>query len=206
MTVENLFVFRRVADPQVSPDGKLAAYVVTSVDLAANKTSSAIWVASTEKGEPRQLTNVPGKKDRNPHWSPDGKKILFESNRSGETQLWIIDLSGGEAQQLTTISTGAESATWSPDGKQIAFVSAISPEFSEKPFKESDADNKKRKEEIEKNPVKAKVFTKLFYRHWDSYVEDKRQHLFVVSADGGNPKDVTPGDRDSYPTSTTFAT
>ena len=180
MTVENLLSFKRVADPQVSPDGKLAAYVVTSVDLAANKTSSAIWVASTEKGEPRQLTNVPGKKDRNPHWSPDGKKILFESNRSGETQLWVIDLSGGEAQQLTTISTGAESATWSPDGKQIAFVSAVYPEFSEKPFKESDAANKKRKEEIEKNPVKAKVFTKLFYRHWDSYVEDKRQHLFVV--------------------------
>ena len=50
------------------------------------------------------------------------------------------------------------------------------------------------------------MFTKLFYRHWDSYVEDKRQHLFVVSADGGDPKDVTPGDRDSYPTSTTFAT
>ena len=108
MTVENLLSFKRVTDPQVSPDGKLAAYVVTSVDLAANKTSSAIWVATTEKGEPRQLTNVPGKKDRNPHWSPDGKKILFESNRSGETQLWVIDLSGGEAQQLTTISTGAE--------------------------------------------------------------------------------------------------
>ncbi len=206
MTVENLFDFKRVADPQVSPDGKLAAYSVTSVDLAGNKTSSAIWVASTEKGEPRQLTNVPGKKDRNPRWSPDGKKILFESNRSGETQLWVIDLSGGEAKQLTTISTGAESAVWSPDGKQIAFVSAIYPEFSEKPFKESDAANKNRKEEIEKNPVKAKVFTKLFYRHWDSYVEDKRQHLFVVSADGGEPKDVTPGDRDSYPTSTTFAT
>ena len=135
MTVENLLSFKRVADPQVRPDGKLAAYVVTSVDLAANKTSSAIWVASTEKGEPRQLTNVPGKKDRNPRFSPDGKKILFESNRSGETQLWVIDLSGGEAQQLTTISTGAESATWSPDGKQIAFVSAIYPEFSEKPFK-----------------------------------------------------------------------
>ena len=206
MTVDDLFAFKRVADPQVSPDGKLAAYAVTSVDLAANKTSSAIWVASTEKGEPRQLTNVPGKKDSNPRWSPDGKKILFQSNRSGESQLWVIDLSGGEAKQLTTISTGAESAIWSPDGKQIAFVSAIYPEFSEKPFQESDAANKKRKEEIEKNPVKAKVFTKLFYRHWDSYVEDKRQHLFVVSADGGDPKDVTPGDRDSYPTSTTFAT
>ena len=88
----------------------------------------------------------------------------------------------------------------------IAFVSAVYPEYSEKPFKESDELNKKRKEEAEKNPVKARVFTKLFYRHWDEWVEDKRQHLFVMTADGGEPKDVTPGDRDAFPTSDTFST
>ncbi len=66
--------------------------------------------------------------------------------------------------------------------------------------------NKKKTEEIASSPVKAKVFTKLFYRHWDSWVEDKRQHLFVMPATGGEPKDVTPGDRDSYPTSDTFET
>src|SRR5262249_53119553 len=77
------------------------------------------------------------------------------------------------------------------------------------PFKESDELNKKRKEEVEKSPVKAKVHTKLFYRHWDSYVEDKRQHLFVLpwnDGQGGEPRDVTPGDRDANPTSSTFAT
>ncbi len=206
MTVEDLFAFKRVADPQVSPDGKTVAYSVTTVDLAANKSSSSLWLASTEKGERHQLTNVPGKKDRHPRWSPDGKKILFESNRSGESQLWVIDLAGGEARQATTLSTGAENAIWSPDGKHVAFSSAVYPEFSDKPFKESDALNKTHKEEIEKNPVKAKVFTKLFYRHWDSYVEDKRQHLFIAPIEGGEPKDLTPGDRDSYPTSDTFAT
>jgi dipeptidyl aminopeptidase/acylaminoacyl peptidase len=206
MTVDDLFVFKRVADPQVSPDGKTVAYALTTVDFAGNKSSSALWLASTEKGEPHQLTNVPGKKDRHPRWSPDGKKILFESNRSGETQLWVIDIAGGEAREVTSLSTGAENAIWSPDGKYVAFASAVYPEYSDKPFKESDALNKKRKEEIEKNPVKAKVFTKLFYRHWDSYVEDKRQHLFVTPLEGGEPKDLTPGDRDSYPTSDTFAT
>ena len=50
------------------------------------------------------------------------------------------------------------------------------------------------------------MFTKLFYRHWDEWVEDKRQHLFVMTADGGEPKDVTPGDRDAFPTSETFST
>jgi dipeptidyl aminopeptidase/acylaminoacyl peptidase len=206
MTIDDLFRFKRISDPQISPDGKLVVYVVGSVDLGANSSSSTLWLASTDnKSELKQLTNTT-KKDRHPRWSPDGHHILFESNRSGETQLWIIDKNGGEARQLTTISTEASNGIWSHDGKHIAFVSAVYPEYSDKPFKESDALNKKRKEEIEKSPVKAKVHTKLFYRHWDAYVEDKRQHLFVMSADGGEPRDVTPSDRDAYPTSNTFST
>jgi dipeptidyl aminopeptidase/acylaminoacyl peptidase len=213
MTIDDLFRFKRVSDPQISPDGKLVVYVVGTVNLEANSTSSTLWLASTDnKDEPRQLTNTT-KKDRHPRWSPDGKHILFESNRSGENQLWVIDPSGGEARQLTTLSTEASNGIWSRDGKHIAFVSAVYPEYSDKPFKESDALNKNRKEEIEKSPVKAKVFKRLFYRHWDSYVEDKRQHLFVMrlpapsaSAGASEPKDVTPGDRDAYPTSNTFST
>ena len=91
------------------------------------------------------------------------------------------------------------------------------PEFSAKPFAESDKLNKEKDEAIEKSPVKAKTFTKLFYRHWDEYVDDKRQHLFVkrlaylphespaAPPAAWEPRDVTPGDRDAYPTSTTFS-
>ncbi|HEX5271945.1 MAG TPA: S9 family peptidase [Gemmataceae bacterium] len=215
MTVEDLFKFKRVSDPQISPDGKQVVYVVGTVDMEANKIPASLWLAPADgKGQPRQLTNAPGKKDRHPRWSPDGKHILFESNRGGESQLWVIGLDGGEARQLTTLSTGASDAVWSRDGKSIAFVSAVYPEYSGQPFKESDAANKKRTDEIEKSPVKAKVHTRLFYRHWDSYVEDKRQHLFVMDvapeAQGlhplGLPRDVTPGDRDAFPTSDTFST
>jgi dipeptidyl aminopeptidase/acylaminoacyl peptidase len=211
MTIDDLFKFKRVADPEISPDGKWVVYAVTTVtDAAANKTQSNLWLAPADgSGPPRQLTTT-DKKDRHPRWSPDGKKVLFESTRSGDDQLWVIDISGGEAKQLTTISTEAGTGIWSRDGKQIAFVSAVYPEFSEKPYKESNEANKKKIEEAGKNPVKAKVFKRLFYRHWDAYVEDKRQHLFVISLDpasntAGEPKDVTPGDRDAYPTSTTFS-
>ncbi|MFN9751653.1 MAG: prolyl oligopeptidase family serine peptidase [Planctomycetota bacterium] len=210
MKVDDLFQIRRIADPQISPDGKQVVFVVTTVNLEGNSTSSNLWLADVARPETaRQLTTTP-KKDLNPRWSPDGKRILFQSTRSGSMQLWVIDLSGGEARQLTSISTEAATGVWAPNGKSIAFVSAIWPEYSHKPFAESDKLNKDRAEANEKNPVKAKVFDRLFFRHWDSYVENKRQHLFVISFDpaegtAGEPKDVTPGDRDAYPTSMTFS-
>src|SRR5262249_13368545 len=123
ITVDDLFRFKRVADPQISPDGKIVAYALTTVDLAGNKSSSTLWLAPTANGSPRQLTNT-AKKDRHPRWSADGKRILFESNRGGDNQLWVIDVAGGEAKQLTTITTEAGNAIWSPNGQWIAFVSA----------------------------------------------------------------------------------
>lgn len=209
MTVDDLFKFKRVADPQISPDGKQVVYVVTTVtDVSKNQTVANLWVAATDgKTPPRQLTSTT-KKDRSPRWSPDGRWIVFESTRSGSEQLWVIDMYGGEARQLTDIATDAGTPIWSRDGKAIAFVSAVYPEFSTKPYKESNEANKKKLDEIASSPVKARTYTRLFYRHWDSFVEDKRQHLFVISFDNGKagePRDVTPGDRDAYPTSTTFS-
>ncbi len=209
MKIEDMFAFKRVADPQISPDGKLVVYQVTSVSLAENKSTTALWLAATDsKTPPKQFTSPNGKKDTHPRWSPDGKRILFSSTRGGSQQLWIVGLDGGEAQQITTISTGADNGLWSRDGSHIGFVSVVHPEFSELPFAESDKKNAAKDKEIEDSLVKAKTFTKLFYRHWDEYVGDKRQHLFVISADKTSwsaPHDCTPGDRDANPTSSTFS-
>src|SRR5208283_109172 len=116
MTVDDLFRFKRVADPQLSPDGKSVVYTVTTVDLAGNRGSTNLWLAPTAGGDPRRLTTT-DKSDRHPRWSPDGKSILFESSRSGASQLWVIDLGGGEARQLTTLASEARGAIWSRDGK-----------------------------------------------------------------------------------------
>ena len=212
MVVDDLFRFLRVSDPQVSPDGKTVVCTVGKVDLAANKVVSSLWTIESATGKGTQLTSGP-KSDKHPRFSPDGKTILFESARSGSMQLWTVPAAGGEPKQLTNIATGASTGIWSRDGQTVAFVSAVWPEFSDKPFAESDAANKKKAEDAEKSPVKAKVFTRLFYRHWDEYTEDKRQHLFTLRVSTGDeqikklfvPLDVTPGDRDAYPTSSTFS-
>src|ERR1700712_1467879 len=81
MQIDDLFKLKRIADPQISPNGKLVVYQVTTVDLEGNKTSTALWLAATDgKTPPKQFTNPQGKKDTHPRWSPDGTKVLFESN------------------------------------------------------------------------------------------------------------------------------
>ncbi|MBI1806902.1 MAG: S9 family peptidase [Ignavibacteria bacterium] len=205
MELEDMFRVKRVSDPQLSPDGKWVAFVIAEVDKPNNKTNSDIWLIPSGGGEAKQLTSSP-KHDRHPRWSPDGKWIAFESNRDGSYQIYLVSSSGGDAKQLTSISTDANQAVWSPDGKNIAFVSAVFPEFSDKPYKESDALNKKKQDARDNSNVKGRIMTKLLYRHWDSWVDDKRQHIFVVPIDGSaDPRDVTPGDRDAIPTSSTFS-
>ncbi len=204
MEIEDLFRSKRVSDPRLSPDGKWVAFVIAVVDKENNSTNSDIWIIPTTGGEPEQVTNSP-KQDSHPRWSPDGKWILFESNRDGSYQIYRASTDGNDVKQLTTICTEANQGIWSPDGKSIAFVSSVFPEFSDKPYRESDALNKQKLDAREKSKVKARIITKLLYRHWDSWVDDKRQHIFVMALDGTDPRDVTPGDRDAVPTSETFS-
>jgi dipeptidyl aminopeptidase/acylaminoacyl peptidase len=207
LEIADLFRLPRVADPQISPDGKQVVWQVTTVQPEANGSSVALWIAPADgSAPPRPLTTTAGTtKDTRPRWSPDGGTILFQSDRSGSSQLWTVPAGGGLPTRLTEISTGAEDAVWSPDGRRIAFVSTVHPEFSFLPFAESDRLNAERDKTRATDPVKARTFTRLFYRHWDSYVEDKRRHLFVIDAAGGGCRDATPGDRDAAPTSKTFS-
>src|SRR5438132_1595820 len=116
----------------------------------------------------------------------------------------------GKPHQVTDISTGADGGIWSPDEKNIVFVSAVYPDCKD------DTCNKQRDEELKKSKVKAKIFSRLFYRHWNAFTEFKRSHLFAVSADAvvgafvsnaqalgtsasTTPRDLTPGDHDVPP-------
>jgi dipeptidyl aminopeptidase/acylaminoacyl peptidase len=208
LEIADMFKIKRVSSPALSPDGEWIVYTITMPDLGTNKNASDLWIISINGGTARQLTTDPAN-DRDASWSPDGNWIAFESTRSGDSQIWIISPNGGEARQLTNISTEAKKPTWSPDGKTIAFLSEVFPEYSDKPFTESDALNKKKLSELKNGKVKGKIFTSLLYRHWDSWVDGRRKHIFVQpvlnSEQAGNPRDLTPGNRDAVPTSTTFS-
>src|SRR5438552_18290989 len=192
LTIDELLKVRRVGDSQASPKGDLVAFTITDVSVAANKGTTQIYVVPLSGGEVRQLTNDEHS-SASPRWSPDGEKLAFISARDGEDQVWTIDVSSGALKKITSISTGAGDPVWSPDGNWLAFVSDVYPECL------SDACNKKRAEEKAQSKVKAHVATHLLYRHWKSWKDGMRSHVFVVSANGGEARDLTPGDYDAPP-------
>ncbi|HEU0273030.1 MAG TPA: S9 family peptidase [Candidatus Udaeobacter sp.] len=210
-TFEDMMKLKRVGAPVPSPDGKWIVFDCIDVDLGANTRISHLWIvpANGPAAGGRRLNSTPNHEER-PRFSPDGKRLVWTSKATDPTQIWMCDFDPGTGQligkpyQLTSISTGAGGAIWSPDGKNILFVSAVYPDCKD------DACNKRRDEELKKSKVKAKIFPRLFYRHWNAFTEFKRSHLFVQSVEAGvspaaartaatTPRDLTPGDHDVPP-------
>lgn len=184
LTFDDLISMERISEPMVSPDGLWVAYTVAKPDLAANRLVRNIWIVGTaENSEPRQLTR--GGLDGRPRWSPDSKKLAFVSSRTGAEEIYLLSLNGGEGDPLTTLSTGAGNEQWSPDGRWIAFTSAVYPDCHD------DACNRQRDEAREKDPVKARIYDHLLFRHWTHWSDGKRSHLFLIPASGGAPRDLT---------------
>src|SRR5437660_1770657 len=222
-TFEDMMKLKRVGAPVLSPDGLWVVFDCEDVDLEANTKISHLWIVPASGGESRRLNPTPNQEER-PRFSPDGKRLIWTSKAIDPTQIWICDFDTsagtlvGQPHQVTNISTGADGAIWSPDGKNIVFVSAVYPDCADDPC------NKQRDDELKNSKVKAKIFTKLFYRHWNAFTEFKRSHLFVISVDatveagvspappsgsqparlppqknGPEPRDLTPGDHDVPP-------
>ncbi len=186
ITFQDLISMHRISDVQISPDGKRVTYTVSTPDLAANHSMSDIWIASAGDGDARQLTR--SGHDSRARWAPDGKSIAFLSSRDGSQEIYLLDVTrGGDPQRLTRLFTEADNELWSPDGKTIAFVSRVYPDCPD------DACNAARDAAADKSKVKGHIYDKLLYRHWTEWSDGKRSHLFVVSVDGGTPRDLTPG-------------
>src|SRR6202162_4749370 len=180
-TLEDMMKLKRLSEPAPSPDGEWIVFAAGDVCLEANTKISHLWIVPPNGGESKRLSETPNHEER-PRFSPDGKRLIWMSKATDPTQIWMCDFDSasgvlvGKPHQVTNISTGADGAIWSPDGKNIVFVSAVYPDCAD------DTCNKKRDEELKNSKVKAKIFTRLLYRHWNAFTEFKRSHLFVVDA------------------------
>jgi dipeptidyl aminopeptidase/acylaminoacyl peptidase len=106
-------------------------------------------------------------------------------------QIFRLAIAGGEAKQITNFPAGIAGYILSPDGKMIALTASVFPSCTDMA-----CDEKAEKERAD-NPVKARIITEMPFRRWDEWVDGKRNHIFIMPAEGGATTDITPGDADS---------
>jgi dipeptidyl aminopeptidase/acylaminoacyl peptidase len=182
---EDLYKFVTVGDAQISPDGSRVAYVATTIDAQEDEARSAIWVVPAAGGDPRQFTSG-ARADSAPRWSPGGDRLAFISTRDGRPQLYVMAADGGEPRRLTNLSEGAGAAEWSPDGTRLAFTAPVLRDEAPKDPKERERWNQRPRF----------VDSMKYKRDGAGFTYNRRTHVFVVSAGGGEPRQITSGDYD----------
>jgi dipeptidyl aminopeptidase/acylaminoacyl peptidase len=182
-TVQDQVTLKRLTAFQVSPDGKQVVFALRHTDLAANRGRFDLYAVGTDGSNLRQLTSHVDN-DTDPQWAADGKSIFFLSPRSGSSQVWRLPLNGGEALPVTTSPIDVDSFRLSRDGQSLAFSAEVFPDC------ETLECTAKRIEERAKNKASGKAYESLFVRHWDTFKDGRRAHLFVQKTDGGTPVDV----------------
>jgi dipeptidyl aminopeptidase/acylaminoacyl peptidase len=185
-SVHDLLAMERISDPQVSPDGKRIVFVNRVTDLEQNKGVQDLWLVNIDGSGLRRLTTHPAG-SHSPRWAPDRKSIYFLSSRSESSQVWQIAADGGEARQVTDLLLDVNGFLLSPDGKQLVLALEVFPDCP------APKETKDRLDEIEKRKASGRIYEHLFVRHWDSWKDGRRSHLFAVPVGGGEPVDLMKG-------------
>jgi dipeptidyl aminopeptidase/acylaminoacyl peptidase len=190
-TIADLYSLKGVEDPQYSPDGKRIACVVKTDSLETGGTNADIYVMDDDGKNLRRVTDFPGT-NAHPRWSPDGTTLLFLSTRTNGNQAWLLSLNGGKPSQATHFPTGIDAPEWNPDGKSVIFSSEVFPECG--------ADttcNQRNSKSMKSGPLQAHVTDHLMYRHWTSWKDGTRTHIFIQDIASGKLTDLSPGDYDA---------
>jgi dipeptidyl aminopeptidase/acylaminoacyl peptidase len=186
----------RISDPQLSPDGLTVAFVVQRVLLSQNRTEKHIFVVSTDGSQPSRRTTFEGKSNTRPRWSPDSQRIAFVSDRSGSSQIWMMDADGSGSRQVTKISTEADGVLYSPAGDRLIFTSRVYPQCEAR-----DDCNARRLEAAKNEQVAARLIDSLLYRQWDTWNDGRVSHILSLdlASPEADPVDLTPGEVDVPP-------
>ena len=191
LTVGDMLAMERVTDPAPSPDGKLIAYTLRTTDYEGNAGRTDVWVVPTDGGAARRLTSHPAN-DGSPLFSPDGKWVYFSSTRSGSPQVWRIAIAGGEAEQVTKLPVEINSFIV-VDARRLILAIDVYPDAA------TLEETAKRDTARAQNKSKAMAFDELLFRHWDTWEDGKRSHLFVWE-EAKPPRDLMKGANVDAPT------
>ena len=184
LAIDDIYDLRTPVQVAISPDGGQVVYVLRSVDREADADRRALWLVSSDGGEPVQLTR--GTADTAPAWSPDGGRIAFLRGNEGPAQLWLLRLGGGEPWRLTELPLGAGAPVWSPDGTRLAFTALV--DLAAEEDEEDEAARRRRADA----PV---VIDRLGYKaDGAGLLRSVRQHLFTVDLASGEACRLTWGD------------
>ncbi|QWP79007.1 S9 family peptidase [Lysobacter sp. K5869] len=177
LQIRDLASMDRYSSPTLSADGRQLVFAKRTVDFAANKSATSLWIEdlfARDAAPPKRLT-PDGWSVNSPAFSPDGKTVYFLSSKGGSSQLYSLPLSGGAPKQLTAFDGDVGGFQISPDGKRVA--------FNAEAYAECAADlacSKKKLDAAEKSKASGKVFDRMFIRHWDAWNDGRLNRLFVT--------------------------
>ncbi len=185
----DLFSLEVAADPQISPDGSRIAYVRRSGDIMTDRMRPTIWLVDARTGQQMPLAGGPGAHSQ-PRWSPDGKRLAYISTaEGGAAQLYVRWMDSGESVRITGLPDAPSSISWSPDGRRIAYAMFV-------PDEGMKLGTPPKKPEGAQWAPPLEIHTAVNYRSdAEGYAKPGYSHLFLVSAEGGAPRQLTFGAR-----------
>lgn len=182
----DIFALRAASDPQVRPDGGAIAYVRVTQDIMTDAGHPSIWLVDPATGAQTPLATDDAA-DLRPRWSPDGSRLAYVVAGPGGAQLYVRWMATGRSAKVANLEQAPSSVVWSPDGRQLALVM-----LTLAPTKPLGAALTAPPGAKWAEPLK--VIDRVTYRRDGAgYVKPGYRHLFVVSADGGQPRQLTFG-------------